>query len=130
VTDPVVVDASAVVDLLVGGPAASWVTDRIGERHLHAPGHFPAEVLTAIHGMVRRGQPLLEPAEVILNRAATLPIELADVRTLLVDTWRRRDQHALADALYVELAAQLDTVVVTTNRRLARATSLAAAPPG
>lgn len=36
---------------------------------------------------------------------------------------------ALPDALYVELAARLGTVVVTTDQRLARATPLAVAPP-
>ena len=128
-TGLVVIDASAIVDLLVGGPAASWVADRIGDRDLHAPGHFPAEVLTAIHGVVRRGRPLPESAEAILSRAMAIPIELVDVRNLLVGTWARRDQHSLTDALYVELAAQLDTVVVTADRRLARATPLAVAPP-
>jgi predicted nucleic acid-binding protein len=129
-TGAVVVDASALVDLLVAGPAASWVADTIAERSLHAPGHFPAEVLTAIDGVVRRGHPLPEPAEALLSRATALPITLVDVRELLVSTWVRRDQHSLTDALYVELAARLDTVVVTTDRRLARATPLAVAPPG
>jgi predicted nucleic acid-binding protein len=58
-----------------------------------------------------------------------MPVDLVDLRELLVGTWARRDQHSLTDALYVELAAQLDTVVVTTDRRLARATPLAVAPP-
>lgn len=128
-TGPVVIDASAIVDLLVEGPAASWVADRIADTSLHAPGHCPAEVITAIHGVVRRGRPLPESAEAILSRATVLPIELVDVRNLLVGTWARRDRHSLTDALYVELAARLDTVVVTTDRRLARATSLAVAPP-
>ena len=48
---------------------------------------------------------------------------------LISGAWKRRDQVSLTDALYVELAAQLDTVVVTTDRRLARATPLAVAPP-
>jgi predicted nucleic acid-binding protein len=42
---------------------------------------------------------------------------------------RRRHHLSLADALYVELAARLDTVVVTTDHRLSRATPLAVAPP-
>jgi predicted nucleic acid-binding protein len=41
---------------------------------------------------------------------------------------RRRHHLSLADAVYVELA-RLDTVVVTTDHRLSRATPLAVAPP-
>jgi predicted nucleic acid-binding protein len=48
---------------------------------------------------------------------------------LVLGAWARRGTIRLADALYVELAAQLDTVVITTDRRLARATPLAVAPP-
>lgn len=129
-TAPLVLDASALVDVLIDGENASWVVDRIADHTLHAPAHMPAEVLTALHGVLRRGHSLPEPAEDALRRLTTMPIELVDVRGLLATTWARRDQHALTDALYVELAAQLGTVVVTTDRRLARATPLAVAPPG
>ena len=62
--------------------------------------------------------------------ATSSPIELVDVGTLLAGTWAAATQRrSLTDALYVELAARLDTVVVTTDRRLARATPLAVAPP-
>lgn len=129
-TNPVVLDASALVDLLIAGENASWVIDRITDHSLHAPAHMPAEVLTALHGVLRRGWALPEPAEAVLHRLAGMPIELVDVRDLLGATWVRRDRHSLTDALYVELAARLDTVVVTADRRLARATPLAVAPPG
>jgi predicted nucleic acid-binding protein len=50
-------------------------------------------------------------------------------RGLLGGAWRRRHHLSLADALYVELA-RLDTVVVTTDHRLSRATpSRARLPP-
>lgn len=123
-------DAAALVDVLVEGEGASWVLDRIADHALHAPAHLPAEVLTALHGVQRRGHGLPEPVELILRRVGDLPIDLVDVRELLAGTWARRDQHSLADALYVELAARLGTVVITTDRRLARTTPLAVAPPG
>jgi predicted nucleic acid-binding protein len=124
-----VVDASALIDLLVEGQTTDWVADQLTDRTLHAPGHVAAEILTALHGMVRRGRLLPESVDAILRRVAVMPVDLVDLRELLVGTWARRDQHSLTDALYVELAAQLDTVVVTTDRRLARATPLAVAPP-
>lgn len=129
-TRPLVLDAAALVDVLIEGEGATWVLDRIADHALHAPAHLPAEVLMALHGVLRRGHELPEPAELILRRVGGLPIELVDVRELLAATWARRDQHSLTDALYVELASRLDTVVVTTDRRLARTTPLAVAPPG
>jgi len=41
--------------------------------------------------------------------------------------WLRRENIRLADALYVELAEQLDVPLITTDLRLARATPLAEA---
>jgi predicted nucleic acid-binding protein len=67
-------------------------------------------------------------ADALLDVAA-LDVQSHPVESLLAGAWQRRHNVSLADALYVELAAQLDTVVVTTDRRLARATPLAVAPP-
>ena len=128
-TGSVVVDASALVDLLVEGQTTGWVADQLADLTLHAPAHVAAEVLTALHGMVRRGRLLPEPVDAILRRVAVMPVDLVDVRELILGAWARRDQHSLTDALYVELAARLDTIVITTDRRLARATPLAVAPP-
>ena len=65
----------------------------------------------------------------MVGELGRLPLVLAQGHFLVEGAWGRRHQHPPADALYVELAAQLDTVVVTTDRRLARATPLAVAPP-
>jgi predicted nucleic acid-binding protein len=59
---------------------------------------------------------------------AALDVQTHPVEGLLGGAWRRRHHLSLADALYVELA-RLDTVVVTTDHRLSRATPLAVAPP-
>jgi predicted nucleic acid-binding protein len=45
--DRVIVDASAMVDLLVGSPVSVAVHERLRARELHAPAHFDAEVLSA-----------------------------------------------------------------------------------
>jgi predicted nucleic acid-binding protein len=45
----------------------------------------------------------------------------------MIGAWSRRGNIRLVDALYVELASQLGTVVITTDQRLARATTLAEA---
>ena len=63
-----------------------------------------------------------------MRRAVALNAEVHALDGLVLGAWARRHNLRLTDALYVELAAQLDTVVVTTDRRLARATPLAVAP--
>lgn len=47
------------------------------------------------------------------------------LESLLAGAWARRENLRLVDSLYVELAAQLNAPLVTTDRRLARATPLA-----
>jgi predicted nucleic acid-binding protein len=54
----------------------------------------------------------------LLARLAEAPIVRHPVRELLSGAWARRANVRLADALYVELADQLDIALVTTDRRL------------
>ncbi len=51
----VVVDASALVDLLLGGPLGDRVAARIAGRRLHSPAHLDAEVLSALGRIHRAG---------------------------------------------------------------------------
>ncbi len=126
---PLVLDASAAVDMLVNGPGAAWLMERTRDHDLIAPGHAPAEMLNGVARVWRRGAISSSGAERVLREMERLPLEIASTFPLFLGAWARRDQHSLPDALYIELAAQLDTVVVTTDRRLARATPLAVAPP-
>ena len=125
----VVADASALVDLLIGGPAVPWIEEQLSDHDAVAPGHVRAEILSALGRRYRGG--VLGPVQVeaAVTRTSRIPIVEKPLADLLAGAWARRDSLQLADALYVELAAQLDTVVITTDRRLARATPLAVAPP-
>lgn len=125
----VVLDASAVVDLLIGGPAAPWLTGRLAGIEASAPGHMPAEVLSALGRRYRAGHSSAGQVTTALNDMRALSLSVHDVGALVPGAWARRDQIRLVDALYVELASQLDTMVITTDQRLARATPLAVAPP-
>ena len=125
----VVLDASAFVELLTGGPSAEWVADQVERAGLAEPAHFQAEVLSAVGRHHRAGATSTQAVENSLRRMMDLKAQEHPLEGLLLGAWARRDNLRLADALYVELAAQLETVVVTTDRRLARATSLAVAPP-
>ena len=125
----VVLDASAFVELLIGGPASRWIGEQLRDRHLTGPAHVHAEVLSALGRRHRSGTSTVSGIEEGLRRMVETEADTYPLPQLLLGAWHRRDRLRLADALYVELAAQLDTVVVTTDRRLARATPLAVAPP-
>lgn len=125
----VVLDASALVELLVGGAAADWVMGELDGSDLHAPAHLHAEVLSAVGRRERAGLISAVAAEAAVRRSLALHVTETGLAVVVPGAWMRRGDLRLTDALYVELAAQLATVVVTTDRRLARATPLAVAPP-
>ena len=117
----VVVDASAMVDLLLGTDEAAAVAAAVTGRTMAAPAHLDAEVTSAL-GRLHRSGVLGDDATLArIERLATAPIRRAPLAPLLVGAWARRHDTRLADALYLQLATELDTVVITTDRRLARA---------
>jgi predicted nucleic acid-binding protein len=113
-----VVDAAALVDLLLGGSLSNAVATRIAGHALHGPGHLDAEVPSTLDRLNRAG--VLEEAMVehLLEQVRDAPIERHPVDTLLSGAWARRADLRLADALYVELASSLGLRLVTTDARL------------
>lgn len=120
-TGLLVLDASAMVDLLLDSDAAAGVRDVIANRPLAAPAHFDVEVLSALGRLQRAGDLTESDVSVRIERLVSAPIQREPLVSLLAGAWARRGDTRLADALYIELAVELDTVVVTADRRLARA---------
>ena len=114
----VVVDASALVDLLLGNDLGAAVRRRISGQALHAPAHVDAEVLSALGRIQRAAMIEAEAVEVMLRELAAAPIQRHPVPDLLVGAWARRHQLRLVDALYVELAMSRGLPLITTDRRL------------
>lgn len=114
----VVADAAALVDLLLGNDFGQAVGKRLAGTGLHAPAHVDAEVLSALGRLHRAGDLEAGDVETKLTALAAAPITRHGVADLLLGAWARRRRLRLADALYVELAVQLDCLLVTTDRRL------------
>jgi predicted nucleic acid-binding protein len=116
-----VVDASLVIDFVLGTESATSIGARIEGLELWAPAHIDAEVLSAFGRMERAGLLSAQQADLRLRAALEVPVR----RELLVDlvpgAWARRPTVRLADALYVELAERLDVPLLTTDARLGRA---------
>jgi predicted nucleic acid-binding protein len=125
VAERVVVDASAIVDVLVGSAYAPAVRARLRDTAWHAPAHIDAEVLSALGRLARADRLIEADVRARLDLLASLPVQRRLLPSLLSGAWGRRADLRLVDALYVELAHQLDAPLITTDRRLARATPLA-----
>jgi predicted nucleic acid-binding protein len=119
-----VVDASALVDLLLDNDLGRAVRHRIKGHALHAPAHLDAEVLSALGRLHRAGDLDAGTVERKLHELASAPIRRHPVNDLVVATWARRHQIRLADAIYVELAVRRSLPLVTTDHRLPAAPSV------
>ncbi len=86
---------------------------------LHAPAHFDAEVLSALGRLHRDGHLSPTDVSVRLELLQRLPVRRHQLSQLLTGAWNRRGNLRLVDALYVELAEQLDAPIITTDGRLA-----------
>ena len=121
----VVLDASALVDLVLAHPIGAAVGARIEGRVLHAPAHLDAEVLSALGRLLRAGALTARAVSRQIDLVAAAPIDRHPVAEMLRGAWTRRTQLRLADALYVELAVRLGVPLVTTDAALGRAASVA-----
>lgn len=119
--EALVVDASAMIDLLVGSSLAGTIEARLQGSELHVPGHFDAEVLSALGRLHRAGELTTRQVAERVELVASSPIGRHLLAPLLRGAWRRRANLRLVDALYVELASQLNTAIITTDRGLAAA---------
>lgn len=118
----IVLDASALVDVVLDQPTSSWVLEQLSGQEVCAPAHQPAEVLSAVARLRRGGTLDNETADAALEEASALEQELvlptaAHVRRAL--GWDGRIR--VLDALYVVLAEERDRPLITTDLRLARA---------
>jgi predicted nucleic acid-binding protein len=112
-----VVDASAVIDLLMRAPQASrleeWLDDDVMAPELLVP-----EVYGALHRWVTR--------ELLSELDATRALQVFDAMDIgYVATWPRanvmwglRHRLSLYDACYVVVALELNAPLITTDQRL------------
>ncbi len=126
-------DASALVDVVLDQPAAEWVLDQIVDEEVSSPAHQPAEVLSALARLVRADELDAGTARDALREAWALPQRLVlPTAAHLERAFTLRDRVRVLDGLYVALAEEQGCALVTTDRRLsgAKAPCEMHAPPG
>ncbi len=119
----IVVDASAVIDILINAPTAPILRSRLFERgeSVHAPHLLDIEVMHVLRRRFLTAEMSLEWAQLAISHFQVMPIERYSHEILLAGIWRHRENLTAYDAAYVALAEALDTTVLTTDAKLAAA---------
>jgi predicted nucleic acid-binding protein len=120
VTD-LVVDASAVIDLLVGGPRTAAVEQHAAGASLVAPDLLGVEVLSALARLARGGALTRRSADAASAAWARTSVERLPLAPVEERVWELRDRLRISDAYYVAYAQLLQAPLLTCDGRLARA---------
>lgn len=118
-TDVIVVDNSALIEVVAGKPADLRLVRRLTTSAGCAPEVIDAEALNTLRRLTLRGWLTDEEATHAMGRVADSPIRRFEHRPLLARAWQLRHSVTGADALYVSLAEHLDVPLVTCDARLA-----------
>jgi predicted nucleic acid-binding protein len=119
----IVLDASALVELILSTPTGQLVAARIADpaTGLHAPHLADVEVVQALRRFVRDGAVDAATAAVALDDLRALDLQRHPHEPLLERVWEMRDNLTAYDAVYVALAEALDAELLTCDGPLSRA---------
>lgn len=118
----IVVDCSAIVDALTAPPGTDALRSELAADDLHAPALLDFEVVSALRGLVMRGEVSQARAQDALVDYDDLPIERwPSDSALRKRSFALRDSISAYDAAYVALAEALQCPLVTRDERLRRA---------
>ena len=119
----IVLDASAVIELLLGTPVGVSVATRIADpqESLHAPHLLTIEVSQVLRRLNVAGELSDQRAAEALDDLLALDIERWDHEALTGRVWALRHNLTCYDAAYVALAETLGYPLLTADGRLSRA---------
>jgi predicted nucleic acid-binding protein len=121
-----VIDASALVDLLLDLPRSKLVRAHLAGRGggLHAPQLLDIEVLSSLRRLVRSGTISAARAGAAVADLLDIPVERYPHAILGARIWELRENFTTYDAVYVALAERLSEKglpLLTVDARFARA---------
>jgi predicted nucleic acid-binding protein len=118
----IVLDASAVIELVLGSPRGATVRSRIqrSDESLHAPHLLDVEVASVLRRYQLSGELSSEDGREALADLAGLDIARYPHDEFLPRVWELRTSVTAYDAVYLALAEVLEAPLLTLDRRLAR----------
>jgi predicted nucleic acid-binding protein len=119
----IVLDASVVVDLLIGqDDTTADLRARLRDvSSAHVPHLLDVEVTSTLRRHILRGRLNAASARRALRRFGVLPLVRWEHTPLLGRALALRDRLTAADAMYVALAEALGATLLTRDARMARA---------
>ena len=123
----IVLDASALVELILDTPTGQLIAARIANpaEGLHVPHLADIEVAQALRRYEREGEIGAQVADEALDDFRALDLQRHAHEPLLERVWQLRKNLTAYDAVYVALAEVLDGVLLTCDRPLSRAPGMA-----
>ena len=117
----IVVDASALIEVLLRTPAASVVENLLFAegQTLHGPHLLDVEVAHVIRRYAARGEIDGDRGRAALTDLSDFPLQRYPHDFLLPRVWELRNNLTAYDAVYVALAEALDATLLTRDQRLA-----------
>ncbi len=116
----IVVDASAMVEALVGREADAELLDALAGE-VDAPHLLDVEVLSVLRGLVLGRKLETEPAEQARRDHFAFTITRHELDPLAERVWQLRHQYTSYDASYLALAEALEAPLCTCDTKLASA---------
>ena len=121
---PVVIDASALFELVVQSERAPAVAQAVGATDMVAPDVVNPEVLAILRRLERTGSLPAREAVQAVDDLMDAPVRRFSTLPLLAEAWTLPANVSAADACYVVLARILRCPLVTADRKLSRAPGL------
>ena len=119
----IVIDASALPEVLLRTPAAIAVEERLFDEglSLHAPHLIDVEVAQVLRRYAATRQTVPARSRDAIDALQEFPLRRYPHDVLLERIWELRHNLTAYDAVYVALAEVLDAQLITRDRRIAAA---------
>jgi predicted nucleic acid-binding protein len=119
----IVVDASALIEVLLNTPSGSRITQRLfeGQETLHAPCLLDIEVAQVLRRYALAGELNATRGLQAIEDLSDFPLTRYPHDLFLPRIWELRHNVTAYDAAYIALAEALDAPLLTRDARLASA---------